>query len=65
MSGSTHSLKYRLAYVVEGECVLRDDNEAGKGDQRHVGSKEAPYLFGSVDEWLDDIFADVARWKGY
>ncbi|KAB2872611.1 MAG: hypothetical protein F9K36_12230 [Burkholderiaceae bacterium] len=65
VSGSTHSLKYRLAYVVEGECVLRYDNEAGNGDHRHVGSKEAPYVFGSVDELLDDFFADVARWKRY
>jgi hypothetical protein len=39
LSGSTHSLKYRLAYVVANECVLRYDNEAGKGDHRHVGSQ--------------------------
>lgn len=45
--------------------MLRYDNEAGKGDHRHVGSKEAPYVFGSVDELLDDFFADVARWKRY
>jgi hypothetical protein len=29
---SGHEFKYSLAYVVEGECVLRYDNEAGKGD---------------------------------
>lgn len=33
--GSRHDYKYRLAYVVNGECVLRYDNEAGKGDHRH------------------------------
>ena len=63
--GSTHSLKYRLAYVVDGECVLRYDNEAGKGDHRHIGSKETPYVFVSVDRLLDDFFSDVATWKGY
>ena len=29
--------KYSLAYVVEGECVLRYDNEAGKGDHIRLG----------------------------
>jgi Family of unknown function (DUF6516) len=64
LSGSTHSLKYRLAYVVDNECVLRYDNEAGKGDHRHVGTKEMSYLFVSVDHLIDDFLADVARWKG-
>ncbi|MCP5110120.1 MAG: hypothetical protein GY953_04720 [bacterium] len=29
---STHEFKYGLAYVVGGRCVLRYDNERGKGD---------------------------------
>ena len=64
LSGSTHSFKYRLAYVVEGECVLRYDNESGKGDHRHIGGKETTYVFVSVDQLLDDFLADVAGWKG-
>jgi len=64
LSGSTHGLKYRLAYVVESECVLRYDNEAGKGDHRHVGTRQMPYVFVSVDQLLDDFLADVATWKG-
>jgi hypothetical protein len=35
--GSAHEFKYRLAFVVDEICVLRYDNEAGKGDHRHVG----------------------------
>ena len=61
---TAHSLKYRLAYVVDNECVLRYDNEAGKGDHRHVGTKEMRYVFVSVDRLLDDFLADVAAWKG-
>jgi hypothetical protein len=38
---STHLFKYRLAFVINGLCVLRYDNEAGKGDHRHVGSVES------------------------
>ncbi len=64
LSSSTHSLKYRLAYVVGNECVLRYDNEAGKGDHRHVGTEEMPYVFVSVDQLLEDFLADVAEWKG-
>ena len=34
--GSKHLYKYRFAFVVAGECVLRCDNEAGKGDHQHL-----------------------------
>lgn len=44
--------------------MLRYDNEAGKGDHRHVGTQEMPYGFVSVDQLLDDFLADVAAWKG-
>ena len=37
MRGSTHDYKYALAYVVAGQCVIRYDNEAGKGDHKHFG----------------------------
>lgn len=40
--GSAHGLEYRLALVVDGVCVLRYDNEAGKGDHKHVGEREMP-----------------------
>ena len=35
---STHDFKYRLGYVVAGECVVRFDNDQGKGDHRHIGA---------------------------
>ena len=35
--GSEHEYKYALAYVVKGICVLRYDNEAGKGDHSTSG----------------------------
>ena len=51
-----------LALVSEGVCVLRYDNEAGKGDHRHVGAIEAPYMFNGIDQLLADFLADVERW---
>ena len=64
LRGSDHELKYRLAYVVDGRCVLRYDNEAGKGDHRHVGDTETLYAFVSIDQLLDDFLSEVTRWKG-
>jgi hypothetical protein len=44
--------------------VLSCDNDAGKGDHRHMDAKERPYVFVFVDQLLDDFLADVATWKG-
>ena len=63
LAGCEHRFKYRLAYVVRGECVVRYDNEAGKGDHRHAGRRESDYGFTSVRRLQDDFWADVARWK--
>ena len=59
----THRLKYRLAYVFAGECVVRFDNERGKGDHRHFGDLERPYRFSSIDNLLSDFSSDVSRWN--
>jgi hypothetical protein len=61
LPGSPHRFKYRLALVVGGECVMRYDNEAGKGDHRHVGDHEEAYEFVNVDKLLSDFRADVER----
>jgi uncharacterized protein DUF6516 len=42
---SAHGFKYRLALVENGVCVIRYDNEAGKGDHRHLGNTEEIYEF--------------------
>lgn len=63
LSGSAHDKKYRFAYVVQGECVLRYDNEAGKGDHRHVGGREHGYAFSTIEKLLADFQQDIARWN--
>lgn len=60
---SSHRFKYRLAYVVRGECVLRYDNEAGKGDHRHFGTKESAYVFTTPEQLVADFQNDIARWN--
>ena len=59
--GSAHFFKYRLYCGREGECVVRFDNESGKGDHRHLGQSEAPYAFESVTKLIEDFMADVRR----
>lgn len=61
--GSRHDLKYALALVVGGICVLRYDNEAGKGDHRHIGESEFPYDFSTMEQLLADFWNDVNRWS--
>src|SRR5687768_1177945 len=62
LKGSRHSYKYRLALVADGVCVLRYDNEAGKGDHRHIGERETQYRFSGVDVLLEDFNTDVRKW---
>jgi hypothetical protein len=63
VKGSTHDLKYALAYVVDSVCVLRYDNEAGKGDHRHIGGVETAYAFTTPAALLADFWKDVDQWK--
>jgi hypothetical protein len=57
--GCSHSFKYRLALVESEICTLRYDNEAGKGDHRHVDGLEQAYDFTSVDRLMDDFMSDA------
>lgn len=61
LPGSTHFYKYRLAYVVRGVCVVRYDNESGKGDHRHFKGKESRNTFDDVDRLLAAFQRDIER----
>jgi hypothetical protein len=63
VKGSAHRFKYRLALVVAGECVLRYDNETGKGDHRHADNRETVYTFNGYEKLLADVWADVEEWR--
>lgn len=64
LPGSTHRYKYRLALVDDGVNVLRYNNEAGKGDRRHIGRREFPYRFVDLEELFQDFWRDVEQWLG-
>ncbi len=63
VSGSAHGFKYRLAYVVNGVCVVRYDNEVGKGDHRRFGDTESKYSFTTPEALLAAFERDIARWN--
>jgi hypothetical protein len=63
LPGGTHSFKYRLAFVTNGRCVLRYDNERGKGDHLHRDGEEAPYRFRGLPLLLADFGRELQRWR--
>jgi hypothetical protein len=63
MRGSRHGYKYRLALVSSGICVLRYDNEAGKGDHKHLGDREVRYDFTDLKSLQAEFWRDVETWR--
>jgi hypothetical protein len=59
-----HDLKYRLYCGRHGRCLVRYDNETGKGDHRHYGDHEEPYHFSGLSQLLADFAADVQKLVG-
>ena len=59
--GSPHSYKYRLAFIVNDECVLRYDNETDKGDHRHTRTREYAYAFESPEKLVQDFLREARR----
>lgn len=60
--GSAHGYKYRMALVVEGVCRVRYDNEAGKGDHKHVGDRQMVFPFEGLETLQEAFWRDVEQW---
>ncbi|MGO9451197.1 MAG: DUF6516 family protein [Candidatus Binataceae bacterium] len=57
-----HGFKYRLYYgLADGTCIVRYDNETGKGDHRHIREREERYRFLNVETLVEDFLADIER----
>ena len=59
-----HGLKYRLYFGRGGKCLVRYDNESGKGDYRHVKGREESHRFVSVAKLRRDFEADMRTFGG-
>jgi len=59
---SPHGLKYRLYYgLADGTCLVRFDNESGKGDHVHIGNQEKSYQFIDVETLVADFLAEIGK----
>ncbi len=59
---SSHGLKYRLYYgTADGVCLVRYDNETGKGDHKHTNNKEKSYQFENVEKLIEDFQKDIDK----
>ena len=57
-----HGLKYRLYYgLKDGTCIVRFDNESGKGDHKHVSGREEDYRFSNVETLVAEFLAEIAK----
>jgi hypothetical protein len=59
-----HGLKYRLFYGYPDRCLVRYENERGKGDHRHYGGRDESYAFVSVEQLIADFRVDIERLRG-
>jgi hypothetical protein len=60
-----HGLKYRFYYgLSDGTCLVRYDNERGKGNHRHWGDHEESYRFVDIETLMADFLNDVAKARG-
>lgn len=61
-SDRPHGFKYRLFYgLSDGTCLVRYDNETGKGDHRHFQGHEGIYQFRNVEDLVADFLADIEK----
>jgi hypothetical protein len=58
-----HGLKYRLWAGRDGKTLVRYDNESGKGDHKHVGRAEKPYVWRGMSTLVEDFLNDVEALK--
>lgn len=60
-SDRPHGYKYRLYCGRAGKCLVRYDNETGKGDHIHYGDRERAYRFVSLEKLIADFEDDVTQ----
>lgn len=64
-SAHPRGLKYRLHYgYPDGRTEVRYDNEKGKGDHRHIGTREESYRFTDVETLVSDFLSDIEHLRG-
>ncbi len=60
---SSHTFKYRLVFVRDGQRIVEYDNERGKGDHKHLGGTQMTYRFKNIDTLIADFISDVEKYS--
>jgi hypothetical protein len=58
-----YGIKYSLFWVDKGYTHVGYDNHAPKGPHIHIGTLEKPYIFETVENLIEDFFADIERYN--
>ena len=56
-----HGLKYSLYCGQNGKRLVGYDNERGKGDHRHIKTREEAYVFNTLEQLIQDFYSDAFR----
>jgi hypothetical protein len=56
-------VKYSLVSVKGGKRLIGYDHAEGKGHHRHLGEKEEPYRFRSIERLFQDFHRDLNAFK--
>jgi hypothetical protein len=57
-----HGYKYSLVYIKGNKRIVGYDNAESKGDHRHYGEREEPYIFKGIDKLFKDFYKDLRRY---
>ncbi len=61
-SDRPYGLKYRLYYGLDdGTCLVRYDNESGKGDHKHIEGREEPFHFKDAETLVADFLEEIEK----
>jgi hypothetical protein len=61
--GCSHFYKYRFYAGLLGDtCLIRYDNERGKGDLRHLEGNEEAYVFTTLNDLRSTFEREVRCW---
>ena len=59
-----HGIRYRYAWIQNGEPRVLFDNHHGKGDHVHVDREERPYKFTNLERLLEDFYSEIRKLGG-
>lgn len=55
-----HGVRYRVAWIQDGNCRVLFDNHHGKHDHFHIDSEEQDYRFISIERLFEDFEEQVS-----